>query len=142
MQADYNDAETDVETALQALRIFGVTPKDVQDAEQQNVPIRPELPMRVADCRHGRAEAGLPGQVIQAGTTVAFVISNVSTVWVQGHVYEKDLRLVRVGDTADVRSPSFPDAFEGQVTYVGRHARPGDPHDAGPDRHRRIRAAS
>ena len=35
----------------------------------------------------------LPGQVIQAGTTPAFVISNVSTVWVQGHVYEKDLAI-------------------------------------------------
>ena len=33
----------------------------------------------------------LPGQFIQAGTTAAFVISNTSTVWVQGHVYDKDL---------------------------------------------------
>ena len=60
-----------------------------------------------------------PGQLIQAGTTTAFVISNVSTVWVQAHIYEKDLRLVRVGDTAEVRSASFPDRFNGRVTYIG-----------------------
>jgi len=60
-----------------------------------------------------------PGQLIQAGSTTAFVISNVSTVWVQAHVYEKDLREVRAGDAAEVRSASFPDVFKGRVTYVG-----------------------
>ena len=119
VEADYNDAETDVETALQALRIFGVTPQDVQQAEQQNVGIRPELPMRSPIAGTVVQRVVSPGQVIQAGTTTAFVVSDVSTVWVQGHVYEKDLRLVRVGDTAEVRSPSFADAFEGTVTYVG-----------------------
>jgi len=34
---------------------------------------------------------------IFCGATTGFVISNTSTVWVQAHVYEKDLRLVRVG---------------------------------------------
>jgi cobalt-zinc-cadmium efflux system membrane fusion protein len=119
VQADYNDAETDVETSLQALHIFGVTTQDVQQAEQQNVPIRPELPMRSPIAGTIVQKLVSPGQVIQAGTTTAFVVSNVSTVWVQGHVYEKDLRLVRVGDMADVRSPSFADTFEGKVTYVG-----------------------
>ena len=59
-----------------------------------------------------------PGQVIQAGTTTAFVISNVSTVWVQAHVYEKDLRWSQVGDRRKCearRSPTFPR----HVTYVG-----------------------
>jgi cobalt-zinc-cadmium efflux system membrane fusion protein len=119
VQADYNDAETDVEMALQALHIFGVASKDLQEAERQNVPIRPELPMRSPIAGTVVQRLVSPGQVIQAGTTVAFVVSNVSTVWVQGHVYEKDLRLVRVGDKADVQSPSFPDTFEGTVTYVG-----------------------
>ena len=100
-------------TSLQALRIFGVTPQDVQEAEQQNVPIRPELPMRSPIAGTVVQRLVLPGQVIQAGTTAAFVVSNVSTVWVQGHVYEKDLRLVRVGDKAEVRSPSFADHVRG-----------------------------
>ncbi|HKV99834.1 MAG TPA: efflux RND transporter periplasmic adaptor subunit, partial [Vicinamibacterales bacterium] len=61
----------------------------------------------------------LPGQVIQAGTTLAFVISDTSSVWVQAHLYEKDLRAIRVGDSADVRDPAFPDVFHGRVAYVG-----------------------
>ena len=40
-QADYNDAATDVQTSLQALKVFGVTATDITEAEQQNVGIRP-----------------------------------------------------------------------------------------------------
>jgi membrane fusion protein, heavy metal efflux system len=119
VQADYNDAQTDVQTALQALKIFGVPEKEVTDAEQQNTTVRPELPMRSPIAGTVVQKLVQPGQVIQGGATTAFVISNVSTVWVQAHVYEKDLRNVRDGDPADVQSASFPDIFKGKVTYIG-----------------------
>jgi cobalt-zinc-cadmium efflux system membrane fusion protein len=61
----------------------------------------------------------LPGQFIQAGTTAAFVISNTATVWVQGHVYDKDLASVHVGDKVDERNASFPEPFHGVVSYIG-----------------------
>lgn len=118
-RADYNDASTDLETARQALRILGVSSADIQAAEQQNSPIRPELPMRAPISGTVVQKMVNPGQLIQAGATTAFVISNVSTVWVQAHLYEKDLRNVRIGDTADVHSASFPDDFKGRVTYIG-----------------------
>jgi cobalt-zinc-cadmium efflux system membrane fusion protein len=119
VQADYNDAETDVQTALQALRILGVPEREVQDADQQTGAIRLELPMRSPISGTIVQKLVNPGQVIQAGATTAFVISNVSTVWVQAHVYEKDLLRVRPGDSADVRSAAFPDVFTGRVGYVG-----------------------
>ena len=119
-QADYNDAQTDVQTALQALKILGVPEKEVTDAAQQGTTVRPELPMRAPLPGTIVQKLVNPGQVIQAGTTIAFVISDVSTVWVQAHVYEKDLREVRMEDTAEVRSASFPDdVFRGRVTYIG-----------------------
>ena len=52
-------------------------------------------------------------------TTAAFVISNTSTVWVQGHIYDKDLRSVHVGDQVDLHNASFPDAFHGRIAYIG-----------------------
>jgi cobalt-zinc-cadmium efflux system membrane fusion protein len=118
-QADYNDAATDVQTALQQLNILGVSQNDIRDAEAQTVPIRSELPMRSPIAGVVVQRLVMPGQVIQAGATVAFVISDVSTVWVQGHIYEKDLRSVRVGDTAEIRSASFPETLQGTVAYVG-----------------------
>ena len=119
VQADYNDAETDVETAVEALKILGVSPRDIADADKAGATVRPELPMRAPISGTVVQKLVNPGQLIQAGATTAFVISNVSTVWVQAHVYEKDLRSVRIGDTADVRSASFPDVFAGRVQYVG-----------------------
>lgn len=118
-QADYNDAQTDVQTALQALKILGVPEREVTDAAQQGTTVRPELPMRSPLPGTIVQKLVNPGQVIQSGSTIAFVISNVSTVWVQAHVYEKDLREVRMNDAADVRSASFPDVFKGRVTYIG-----------------------
>jgi cobalt-zinc-cadmium efflux system membrane fusion protein len=119
VQADYNDADTDVETALEALKILGVSEKEAADAELQTGTVRPELPMRAPITGTIVQKLVNPGQVIQAGSTTAFVISNVETVWVQAHVYEKDLRSLRVGDAADVKSSVFPDVFTGRVGYIG-----------------------
>jgi membrane fusion protein, heavy metal efflux system len=118
-QADYNDAATDLQTALQALKIFGVRQAEITEAEQQNVAIRPELVMRAPLAGTVVQKMVLPGQFIQAGTTAAFVISNTSTVWVQGHVYDKDLASVHVGDKVDERNSAFPQTFHGVLAYVG-----------------------
>ena len=118
-QADYNDASTDVQSSLEALRIFGVTAEDITEAERQNVAIRPELAMRAPLAGTIVQKMVLPGQVIQAGTTATFVISDVSTLWVQGHIYEKDLPLVHTGDAVEMRNSSFPVVFHGTVSYIG-----------------------
>jgi cobalt-zinc-cadmium efflux system membrane fusion protein len=118
-QADYNDAATDVQTSLETLRIFGVTPQDIAEAEQQNAGIRPELAMRAPISGTVVQKMVLPGQFIQAGATAAFVISDVSTLWVQGHIYEKDLRSIHKGDVAEMRNTSFPVIFHGTVSYIG-----------------------
>jgi cobalt-zinc-cadmium efflux system membrane fusion protein len=119
-QADYNDASTDLQSALQGLKIFGVTQADLDDAEHQNVAIRAEETMRAPISGTVVQKLVLPGQVIQAGATVAFVISNTSTVWVQGRVYEKDLTTIHVGDEVEVRSAAMPQVFHGTVRYIDR----------------------
>ena len=118
-QADFNDAATDLQASLQTLKVFGVLQADITEAEQQNVPIKPEMVMRAPLAGVVVQKMVLPGQFIQAGTTAAFVISNTSTVWVQGHVYDKDLASVHVGDKVDERNASFPEAFHGVVSYIG-----------------------
>jgi cobalt-zinc-cadmium efflux system membrane fusion protein len=118
-QADFNDAATDLQASLQTLKVFGVLQADITDAEQQNVPIRPEMVMRAPLAGVVVQKMVLPGQFIQAGTTAAFVISNTSTVWVQGHVYDKDLASVHVGDKVDEHNSSFPEPFHGVVSYIG-----------------------
>jgi cobalt-zinc-cadmium efflux system membrane fusion protein len=118
-QSDYNDAATDLQTALQSLKILGVTDADVKSAEAQSGAVRAELPMRAPIDGVVVQKLVFPGQFIQAGTTQAFTISDNSTVWVQAHIYDRDLSSVAVGATAEIRNTAFPEVFHGRVTSVG-----------------------
>jgi cobalt-zinc-cadmium efflux system membrane fusion protein len=118
-QADYNDAFTEVQADLQALRIFGVTDADIEEAQRQNVAIRPELAVRSPIDGVVVQKLVLPGQLIQAGSTLCFVISDTGTVWVQGHVHDNELAAVRVGDPVEVRSQAASTPFRGTVAYIG-----------------------
>src|ERR1700720_2606437 len=51
-----------------------------------------------------------PGQVVQAGQTQAFTISEMSTVWGLANVYQADL--------AFVQTDAYPDSFHGKISYL------------------------
>ncbi len=117
-EQDYNDAQSEVENDLQALRIFGVTQQEIDDAQRQGVPVNPQLAVRSPISGVVVQKLVTPGLVIQAGTTACFTISDTSTVWVQGHVYDRDLESVRVGDTVEVTDASFHRTFRGVISYI------------------------
>ena len=49
-----------------------------------------------------------------------FEVADLSTVWIETHLYEKDLARVRVGSAAEVTVAAYPDErFKGTVAYVG-----------------------
>lgn len=53
-------------------------------------------------------------------TKTLYIISDLSTVWVETSIYEKDLRSVRQGGVASLVVPAYPDqVFEGVITYLG-----------------------
>ncbi len=123
-EADYNDANTDVENSLQSLRIFGITQDEIEHADQQGIAISPELAVRAPIGGVVVQKLVSPGQLIQAGATACFVISDVSTVWVQGHIFDRDLPLVHGGDTVEETNPAFAHSFRGEVGYVGASVDP------------------
>lgn len=48
-----------------------------------------------------------------------FTIADLSTVWVQADVYEKDIHSIREGLEAKIETDSYPDqVFNGKITYV------------------------
>jgi cobalt-zinc-cadmium efflux system membrane fusion protein len=117
--ADFNDAGTDVQNSLQALMIFGIGKQDIDQAERQGVPISPALAVRAPIAGVVVQKLVMPGQLVQAGMTVCFVLSDVSTVWVQGHIFDRDLPSVHAGDSVDETSQSMERTFHGVVSYVG-----------------------
>ena len=123
-EATYNDARTDVANSLQALQIFGISRQEIDQAEQQGTPIRTELAVRSPISGLVVQKLVSPGMLIQAGTTICFMISDVSTVWVQGHIFDRDLPNVRVGDPVEEDNASFEGHFQGKVTYIGAFVDP------------------
>ena len=64
-----------------------------------------------------RVEAA-PGGVVEGDRTL-FSIADLSRVWVQAEVYEKDLGRIRSGQMANVTVDTYPDKpFPAKVTYI------------------------
>ncbi|HEY3742280.1 MAG TPA: efflux RND transporter periplasmic adaptor subunit [Bryobacteraceae bacterium] len=119
VEATYNDASTDVQNALEALKIFAITKPELDQAERQGVPISPELAVRSPIAGMIVQKMISPGMLVQAGQTVCFMVSDVGTVWVQGHIFDRDLASVTVGDRVDETNASIPNVFHGVVSYIG-----------------------
>ena len=48
-----------------------------------------------------------------------FTVVDLSSVWIVGHLYEKDFRLVRVGTPAQITTAAYPDTpLRGTVSYI------------------------
>lgn len=115
-QAESNrtQAQADLNAAEQGMRILGIKkPADLANAPssaliQLLAPISGEVVDRLVS----------PGQVLQAGQTQAFTISDLSTVWVLANVYQADLQYVKPGDSVVVQTDAFPDVFQGRISYV------------------------
>jgi cobalt-zinc-cadmium efflux system membrane fusion protein len=58
------------------------------------------------------------GEIVDPATPI-FTVSDLSTVWVQADVAERDLGAVKVGDAVEVKVSAFPGrVFAGRVTYI------------------------
>lgn len=60
-----------------------------------------------------------PGEVVDA-TSELFAIADISRVYVQAQIFEKDLGQVRIGQVAAIRVDAYPDErFSGKVVAIG-----------------------
>lgn len=60
----------------------------------------------------------VPGSYVEPGTTL-YRIADLSTIWVEGEVFEKDLGLVTVGRSVSVTLEAYPgEEFPGVVSYI------------------------
>jgi cobalt-zinc-cadmium efflux system membrane fusion protein len=59
------------------------------------------------------------GQYVQPDPAPLLTIADLSTVWVEADVFERDLRLLRIGESAEVQTTAYPDErFVAKVAYV------------------------
>jgi len=113
-ESDRTQAQADLNAAEQGMKILGIkNPADLAKAPSSALipvlaPIGGEVVERLVS----------PGQVVQAGQTQAFTISDLSTVWVLANIYQSDLAYVHYGDDVVVETDAFPDSFHGKISYI------------------------
>ena len=117
-QTDLAAAAADRDAAIQQLRSLGVA--DGSIAALRDGKDMPELQAAIRAPIAGTVVERLinPGQLLQAGSTPAFTVANLATMWVQANVFESDLASVQIGDRAEVTTTASPTPFVGKVTYV------------------------
>lgn len=108
-------AQADLQASEQSLRILGIPRPDTLVEN----PTSPEVPLLAPIEGETVERLCAPGQVIQAGQTQCFTISNMKTVWVLVNMYEDQLAYVHVGDPVSIKTDSYPDTFQGRISYVG-----------------------
>lgn len=107
-------AQADLQNAEQNLRILGVkNPATLA----QGTP-SPELPVLAPLDGEVVEQQVAPGQLLQAGATQCFTISDMSTVWVLVNVYQNDLAYVHVGDPVTIHTDAYPQDFPGRISYI------------------------
>ena len=115
-QAESNrtQAQADLNAAEQGMRILGIkNPADLAKAPSSaQIPVLAPITGEVVE------RLVSPGQVVQAGQTQAFTISDLSTVWVLANVYQADLQNVKSGEDVVVQTDAFPDSFRGKISFV------------------------
>jgi membrane fusion protein, heavy metal efflux system len=113
-ESDRNQAQADLNAAEQGMKILGIkNPEDLVKA-----PSSAEIPVIAPIAGQVVERLVSPGQVMQAGQTQAFTISDLSTVWVLADVYQADLAYVRIGDDVVVQTDAYPDSFHGRISYI------------------------
>jgi len=109
--------ETEVAAARQRLLLLGLSADRVGKLESASQVVSEVTVSSPAD---GLviSRAVNPGQVINAGQEL-FVVTDLSTVWVIGDLYERDFSRVRVGSPATVTIASMPGrTLKGSVAYI------------------------
>lgn len=107
-------AQADMNAAEQGLHILGITNLDslASAPPTAQIPVRAPISGEVVDRQCS------PGQLIQAGATQCFTISDMSTVWVLVNVYQNQLSYIHNGEAVSVQTDAYPTIFHGNISYL------------------------
>lgn len=115
--SEYREAESNVANIRQKLILLGMTSQRIDNLKSTSQ-VSSEVAVPAPSSGTITTRTVNPGEVIEANKELMRV-TDLSTIWVVGQVYEKDLATVRVGSGANVASDAYPgQIFRGRVTYV------------------------
>jgi cobalt-zinc-cadmium efflux system membrane fusion protein len=135
-KADYERREVEYKSALasinvqkaqvamveQKMRRFGMTDVEIEKLDARADKQHSSAPHTILRSPFGgvviKSEAA-EGEAVGAEREL-FTLADLSTVWLQGDVYEKDIASIRQGQAVRILVNAYPDrTFTGRLTYLG-----------------------
>jgi cobalt-zinc-cadmium efflux system membrane fusion protein len=120
-QADLEQAESsraqaqaDFESSADAIRILGIADPETIVTK----PPTPEIPLYSPVAGEVVDRQCSAGQLLAAGATQCFTLSNMSSVWILVNIYQNDVAHVRVGDPVTIVNESYPGVVRGKIEYI------------------------
>ncbi len=108
-KAEVAAARVDVRSAADRIRVLGANPSGTGDTIAVTSPIAGRIVSRHSNV----GEMATPSDAL-------FTVADLSQVWIEADVYEKDVAQVRRGQVAEIRVDAFPGrAFSGRVGSIG-----------------------
>jgi cobalt-zinc-cadmium efflux system membrane fusion protein len=107
-------AQADLEASEQAMRIVGITDPDDFITKPATAEIALPAP------RAGEIVERLcnQGQLLQAGATQCFTLSDMSTVWILVNIYQNEIANVHVGDEVTIGNETYPEIVRGRIQFI------------------------
>ncbi|HVO67636.1 MAG TPA: efflux RND transporter periplasmic adaptor subunit [Syntrophales bacterium] len=111
------DANALVESARERLRLWDITENQIQKIEETGKPVR-TLTLYSPVSGYVIQKMAIQGMKVMPGEKL-FDIADFSTLWLIADIYEYELPLIRVGDTARIILSYFPGKeMSSQIDYV------------------------
>lgn len=107
-------ANADLQSSEQAIRVLGIqNPESIVTN-----PPGAELPLLAARAGEVVERLCSQGQLLQAGATQCFTLSDMSSVWILVNIYQNDLAYVRVGQDVTIDNEAYPGVVHGKIEYI------------------------
>jgi len=106
-----------VASARERLRLWNLTEEQIEAIERRG---KAERVLAVYAPSSGIVlkRQALPGNYVEPGTTL-YELADLSTVWINGDIYESEITSVRLNQPAEVTFETYPgEAFRGKVAYI------------------------
>ncbi|HEY8002811.1 MAG TPA: efflux RND transporter periplasmic adaptor subunit [Phenylobacterium sp.] len=123
-ETDAVNAAADRDAALQALQALKLDPKAIRDIQAGRPISHIEGAIRAPIAGTVVEKLITPGQLLQAGTTPAFTVANLSKVWVMAQIASSDVPSVQVGDPAQIETGVGSASLTGMVDNVAALVNP------------------
>jgi len=115
-QAESNrtQAKADFESSADAIRVLGIADPETIVTK----PPTPEIPLYSPVSGEVVDRECSAGQLLAAGATQCFTLSDMSSVWILVNIYQKDVAFVHVGDAVTIENEAYSGVVRGKIEYI------------------------